>query len=164
MLTLPRFRFHRASAATADDRAIAGGALTDVPLSNVRRLCLPPLRTSDGILRQPPDDTALQMSLELAYLTYTLDLAPWMRSGWTDISIQVDNRLQSGVTVSESESAGSERIRRLMNAFKVARARQELKERNPLSQMMGALRQREKSDTIKAVTMLHPADNGRYSR
>lgn len=162
MLTLPRFRFRRASAATADDRAIAGGALTDVPLSNVRRLCLPPLRTSDGILRQPPDDTALQMSLELAYLTYTLDLAPWMRSGWTDISIQVDNRLQSGVTVSESESAGSERIRRLMNAFKVARARQELKERNPLSQMMGALRQREKSDTIKAVTMLHPTGDGRY--
>ncbi|HPR77465.1 MAG TPA: hypothetical protein PLR69_02600, partial [Candidatus Limiplasma sp.] len=51
MLTLPRFHFHRTSVATADDKAVAGGALTDVPLSNVRRLCLPPLRASDGILR-----------------------------------------------------------------------------------------------------------------
>ena len=162
MLTLPRFHFRRASAAGAVDATPAGGALTCTSLADVRRLCLPPVRSSDGFLRPPLDYAALQMSLELACLTYTLDLTPWMKAGWTDISIQVDNRLQSGVTVSESESAGSERIRRLINAFKLTRARQELKERNPLSQMMGALRQREKSDTIKAVTMLHPTGNGRY--
>ncbi len=138
------------------------GELTGVSLCDVRRLCLPPAPDPFGRLRPPPDRAALRLSLELAYMTYTFELEPWMRAGWTDISIQVDNRLQSGVTVGESESAGSERMRGLMNGWKVARARMAMREANPLAQLIGALRQREKSDTIKAVTMLHPAGSGRY--
>ncbi|MEA4929405.1 MAG: hypothetical protein VB104_12115 [Candidatus Limiplasma sp.] len=138
------------------------GVLTGAPLGDVRRLCLPPAPGPFGVLRPPLDAAALRLSLELAYMTYTLDLEPWMRAGWRDISIQVDNRLESGVTVGESESATSERIRGLMNGWKVARARMALKAYNPLSQLTAALRQRERSDTIKAVTMLHPAGPGRY--
>ncbi len=77
--------------------------LTGAPLGDVRRLCLPPAPGPFGVLRPPLDATALRLSLELAYMTYTLDLEPWMRAGWRDISIQVDNRLESGVTVGESE-------------------------------------------------------------
>ena len=138
------------------------GVLTGVSLADVRRLCLPPTIGAFGRLRPPLDRTALMLSLELAYMTYTLDVDAWMHAGWTDVSIQVDNRLQSGLTVGESESVGNDRIRGLMNAWKVARARMALKEINPVSQIMGALRQREKSDTIKAVTMMHPAGAGKF--
>ncbi len=138
------------------------GSVTGIPLRDVRRLCLPPVTGAFGHNRPPLDDTALRLSLELAYMTYSLDLDPWMRAGWTDISIQVDNRLQGGVTVGESESVRSERFHALLNTWKLARARMALKEINPVSQIMGAFRQREKSDTIKAVTMLHPAADGRY--
>ncbi len=140
----------------------ADGCLTGVSLGDVRRLCLPPVTDSFGRLRPPPDGAALRLSLELAYMTYTLELGPWLRAGWTDVSVQVDNRLESGVTVGESAGAASERFRGLLNAWKLARARMALKEHNPVAQAMGAFRQREKSDTIKAVTMLHPADGGRY--
>ncbi|HNW86672.1 MAG TPA: hypothetical protein PLP25_09000 [Candidatus Limiplasma sp.] len=139
-----------------------GGRLTGVSLSDVRRLKLPMACGPFGHLRPPLDHTALEMSLELAYMAYTLDLEPWMHAGWSDISIQVDNHLQSGVTVGESESAGSERIRMLMNTWKITLARMALKENNPVAQIRSALRQRERSDTIKAVTMLHPAEGGRY--
>ncbi len=138
------------------------GVLTGVPLGDVRRLRLPLAPDPFGRLRPPPDLTALRLSLELSYLTYNLELDPWMRAGWTDVSIQVDNSLQSGVTVGESESAGSERVRGLVNGWKVARARMAMREFSPVAQLMSALRQREKSDTIKAVTMAHPAGNGRY--
>lgn len=138
------------------------GSLTGVSLANVRRLRLPPTVDPFGYIRPPLDQTVLELSLELAYMTYTLDLDPWMHAGWTDISIQVDNHLQSGMTIGESESVGSEHIRSLMNAWKVARARMALKEHNPVAQIMSAFRQRERSDTIKAVTMIHPAANGHY--
>ena len=138
------------------------GCLTGVLLGDVRRLCLPPAPGPFGHMRPPLNRTALELSLELSYMTYTLELEPWMRSGWTDVSIQVDNRLASGVTVGESESAASDRVRNAMNAWKVARARQALRTRNPLSQLRGALRQRERSDTIKAVTMIHDAPGGRF--
>jgi hypothetical protein len=140
----------------------AKGCLTGAALGDVRRLCLAPTPDPFGRLRPPPDGTALRLSLELAYATYTLELGPWLRAGWTDVSVQVDNRLESGVTVGESAGAATERYRSLLNAWKLARARMALKERNPVAQAMGALRQREKSDTIKAVTMLHPTDGGRY--
>jgi hypothetical protein len=149
-------------AALQTTAAAPRGVLTGVPLADVRRLRLPPAPDPFGRLRPPPDRAALSLSLELSYLTYTLDIDPWMQAGWTDISIQVDNRLQSGVTVGESERWGSERIRGLVNGWKVARARMAMREVSPVAQLMSALRQREKSDTIKAVTMAHPAGGGRY--
>ncbi len=154
--------FRRRTAARRPVLKSERGCLTGVALSDVRRLCLPPERGPFGYFRPPLSQTALRLSLELSYMTYTLDLAPWMNAGWTDISIQVDNRLESGVIVGESESAKSERIRVLINAWKLTRARMALKERNPVAQLMGAFRQRERSDTIKAVTMLHPVGDGRY--
>ncbi|MCE5342395.1 MAG: lipase family protein, partial [Eubacteriales bacterium] len=115
-----------------------------------------------GAFRPPLDHTVLKLSLELAYMTYTLDLGPWMRAGWTDISVQVDNRLESGAIAGEGENVKSERIRTRINRWKIARARMALKEHNPITLVRGAFRQREKSDTIKTVTMLHSTGGGRY--
>ena len=139
------------------------GVLTGVPLGDVRRLRLPLSSGPFGLLRPMPDHSAMALSLELSYMTYTLDLKPWMEAGWTDISMQVDNRLQSGITVGESESVGSERMHALMNSWKVARARMAMMEVNPVAQILSAFRQREKSDTIKAVTMIHPTGDGHYT-
>jgi hypothetical protein len=154
--------FRRRTAARRPAPKSEPGCLPGVALSDLRRLCLPPERGPFGYFRPPLSETALRLSLELSYMPYTLDLAPWMTAGWTDISIQVDNRLEGGVIVGESESAKSEHIRALINAWKLTRARMALKERNPVAQLMGAFRQRERSDTIKAVTMLHPVGDGRY--
>ena len=157
-----QFAAPRAALPPVPDPVAPKGILTGVSLADVRRLRLPPALDAFGRLRPPLDHTALDLSLELAYLTYTLEVDPWMQAGWVDISIQVDNRLQSGVTVGESESVGSERIRGLVNSWKVARARMAMREANPVAQLFGAFRQRDKSDTIKAVTMAHPAGDGRY--
>ena len=75
-------------------------------------------------------------------------------------SIQIDDDLQSGLT--RGTSADGERMRALINALKVRRAKAALRERNPVSQVMSALRQRERSDTIKAVCMMHPLPEGRF--
>ena len=92
-------------------------------------------------LRPPFSREAAELSLELASMAYTLDLEPWTEAGWNDFSIQIDDDLQSGLT--RGTSADGERMRALINALKVRRAKAALRERNPVSQVMSALRQRE---------------------
>lgn len=133
------------------------GSLTGVPLGDARCLLRPFARDPFFALRPPLNLQALRLSLELSEMTYELSVEEWMRAGWTDVSIQVDNTLQSGVTA----SVRGEQMQSFVNAWKLYRARSALKERNPLAQIAGALRQREKSDTIKAVTMLRKVE-GRY--
>ena len=136
------------------------GTITQADLSKLDSLHAP--FTSDPFFRQRPplSHEALNLSLELAAMTYDLELDEWMAAGWTDISIQIDNTLQSGVT--RGESTSGTQMHTLLNSWKLYRAKSALRESNPIAQMMGALRQREKSDTIKAVTMLHKLENGRY--
>ncbi|MFH1880642.1 MAG: hypothetical protein ABIK64_07595, partial [Bacillota bacterium] len=81
---------------------------------------------------------------------YTLDVLPWARAGWTDFSVQVDNQLTTGL---KTNAIGGLRLK-----F----ARMAMKEYNPLSKVTGALRQREESDTVKAVVMARPAAVGRF--
>jgi len=162
MQFLPHKTRHRRVFTAAAGTVASQGPLTGVSLADVRRLRQPPNADPSSQLWPRPNETAIRLSLELAYLTYTLELEPWLHSGWTDVSIQVDNHLESGVTVGESENAQSERFHALMNRLRLMRARLEMKERNPVAQLMGALRQRESSDTVKAVTMLHPVGSGHY--
>jgi len=98
------------------------------------------------------------MSLELAQMTYTLDLDPWRAAGWNDFSILIDDSLQSGLTRWESGDA----LSGVINRVKVLRAKAALWEPNPVSQVLSALRQKEKSDTIKAVCMMHPLPDGKW--
>ena len=136
------------------------GVVTGHDLDSLGGLRLPFAPGPFYRLRPPPNREALALSLELAAMTYRLDLEPWMAAGWTDISIQIDNTLQSGVT--RNESTNTERLHALVNSWKLYRAKSALHERNPLAQLTGAFRQRERSDTIKAVAMLHKDGPGRY--
>ena len=136
------------------------GSITRADLSKLDSLYASFVPDSFYRQRPPLSHEALDLSLELAAMTYDLELDEWMAAGWTDVSIQIDNTLQSGVT--RGESASGIQMHTLLNSWKLYRAKSALREANPIAQMMGALRQREKSDTIKAVTMLHKLENGRY--
>lgn len=136
------------------------GPITGCDLAELSSLVRPFERDPFYRLRPPFSKEATQLSLELANMTYTLELDPWMQAGWNDFSIQIDDTLRSGIV--HSSSASGERMQNLISSLGVFRAKAALREANPVSQIMSALRQRERSDTIKAVCMMHDLPNGQY--
>lgn len=127
------------------------GTLTGCDLSGVDVLTRPFVRDPFYRLRPPFSAEAAQLSLELANTAYTLDLDAWKAAGWNDFSILIDDSLQSGM---DHDGVRSH--------WKLFKAKAALREYNPLSQLAGALRQRERSDTIKAVCMMRPTPDGRW--
>ncbi len=127
------------------------GALTGCDLSDTASLTRPFARDPFFRLRPPFSQDAAKLSLELANTAYTLDLDAWKDAGWNDFSVLIDDSLQSGLDHDGVKSH-----------FKLFKARVALKEWNPISQISGALRQRERSDTIKAVCMMKPDGEGHF--
>ena len=130
-----------------------------VELGNVAPLTLRWVSDPWGKLRPPLSVEAVQMSARLAAATYHMEVDPWLQAGWRDVTIQVDGALTNGVEASPGEGNP---MQRLAAAWKLHRVRQRIRQRNPLGQVMGAFRQREKSDTGKVLVMLHPTEDGRY--
>lgn len=128
-----------------------------VDLRNVAPLMAPWACDPWGKMRPPLSVEAAEMSAVLAQCTYRMDVGTWLQAGWRDVTIQVDGDLTDGVEPGD----GSAR-QRLTSAWRLFRVRQRMRGGNPLGEVMGAWRQREKSDTGKAVVMIHPADLGRY--
>jgi len=139
----------------------AQGELTGVSLGETDGLFAPYARDVFGMERRPLTETGLALSLELSRMAYTLDVGPWMRAGWTDFSVQVDNQLTTGLRARDDEDFAG-RMQSAVGSLRLTRARMAMKEHNPLSQVSGALRQRGESDTIKAVVMVKPAQDGRF--
>ena len=134
------------------------GPITGCDLSRLDALTRPFAQGPFYRLRPPFSYEAAAMSLELADMAYSLELDPWMQSGWGDTSILIDDSLYSGV----SQPEGGEVLQSIASSWRLLRAKAGLKEWNPVSQLKSALRQREKSDTVKAVCMMHPMEGGRY--
>lgn len=130
-----------------------------VALGNVASLTVRWVSDPWGKLRPPLSVEAVQMSASLAAATYHMEVDPWLQAGWRDVTIQVDGALTDGVEASPGEGSA---MQRLAAAWKLHRVRQRIRQRNPLGQVMGAFRQREKSDTGKVLVMLHPTEDGRY--
>lgn len=128
-----------------------------IDLSNVMPLLAAWESDPWGKLRPPVSVEAMRLSAQLAAATYRMDVQQWLKAGWRDVTIQVDGELTDGF---EPESKSP--MQRLASAWKIYRVRQRIKGSNPLGQVMGAFRQKEKSDTGKAVVMIHPAGLGRY--
>lgn len=127
------------------------GMLTGCVLSDTAALTRPFVRDPFYRLRPPFSPEAVKRSLELAHTAYTLELNPWKSAGWNDFSILIDDDLLSGL--------GRDGVK---SRFKLFRARAALREWNPISQISGALRQRERSDTVKAVCMMKPDGEGHF--
>ena len=134
------------------------GKHTQTPLNGAEKLFGPWRMDPWGRLRPELTAEGVGLSLELAATAYDLDLHPWLAAGWTDASIQVDNRLHTGITASGSDRPGQT----LKNTWALYRAKRDLRQLNPISRVRSALRQKEQSDTGKAVVMMHPSGDGRY--
>ncbi len=142
----------------AQEKPAVRGPVTGQRLDDISCLMLPLARDPFGRLRPPLCADALRLSLELCDMTYRLAPQPWLRAGWTDLSLQVDNQVLVGVSDADDDGDGLSAV----GAWKLRWARGELRERNPVSLLRGALRQREGSDTVKAVVMLRPDELGRF--
>lgn len=135
------------------------GEYTQVDLT-----CLSPLFAPRPLLhgmREPAfSKAAAQLSLELSATAYSFDVEPWLDAGWTDISMQVDNKLLSGVGAVGEEKRWRQFVK---NEWLPYRARARAQRTNPISQWRGAMRQKNAPcDTGKVITMMHRAQNGRY--
>jgi hypothetical protein len=143
------------------DNTMIRGALTGAALGATDCLFAPYAADAFGISRRPLTPDGLKLSFELARMAYTLDIEPWLRAGWADFSVQVDNQLTTGLKAREDDSF-ADRVRAVIGSLRLTLARMAVKEHNPLSQVTGALRQRAESDTIKAVAMARPVAGGRF--
>ena len=137
------------------------GELTGAVLGGTDGLFMPPVPDCFGMERRPLTEAGLKLSLELSRMAYTLELEPWLRAGWTDFSVQVDNQLTTGIHAREDEKSG-ERVQSVADSLRLMLARMAMKEVNPVSQLTGALRQREQSDTLKAVVMVKPIEDKHF--
>lgn len=133
----------------------ASGRFTGCDLSDVTSLTMPCTK-ANGLLRPVFSPDAARLSLELVATAYDLELDAWRAAGWRDVSYLVNDALFTGASVNGRGIAGAvgEYLQRL------ARAR--MRAGNPISQLRGAIRPREETETCKAIIMLHAAPGGRY--
>lgn len=128
------------------------GPLTGADLTDTAPLLQPMRPDPWGNLRPALSRQALRLSAELSAATYRMAVEPWMAAGWQDVTIQMDGEL-TPLIPSEGWLAGEVRKQRV---------RLQLRHQDPVSQVLGALRQRRSSDTGKALVMIRKAENGRY--
>lgn len=112
------------------------------------------------ILRASPDTydrDVGRFALELAATAYAFNLEPWLDAGFTDITLQVEKRLVSGIRAGE-EATFRQNMR---NNFGQMLARHVANSQNALSQIRGLVMKVWESESGKALVMLRPAENGR---
>lgn len=131
---------------------------TGCSLSDITPLCMP-WQEVNGRRMPQFSHRAAMLSYELAASAYDLQLDPWRDAGWRDFSYQVDNTLITGPNVNPTSGGG---LSTMISDYFQRLAQSRLKRLNPISQLRGALRQREKADTCKAIVMLRPLYGGRY--
>lgn len=142
--------------------ASSSGPLTGVRLDDVSPLLLPWRAGPFGQLMPPRNGSALRLSAELAAVAYSLEVTPWLQSGWRDVTVQMENHLQEGVDAPQEEQAPT-RMERLAAVLKRPFQRLDGARHDAFSTMAGTLRQlRHESDTGKVLVMLHPTADGRY--
>lgn len=135
-----------------DDKVIRG-EVTTVDLGNVAPLMLPWTADPFGRLRPPLSVEAMRLSAELSACVYTMSVDRWLQAGWRDATIQVDGALTRGLGGEDGW---------LRSRWRLHKVRAQMRQLNPLDQLRGAFRQKERSDTGKALVMIHPAQDGRY--
>lgn len=128
------------------------GPVTGVDLTAASVLLCPWMKDPWGRLRPPISLTALQLSAEMSAGCQKLEITPWLKAGWRDVTVQVDGEL----TPLERE------WRSLAAKVQRGLVRARISGANPLQQLAGALREREAASTGKAVVMIRRAGGGHY--
>lgn len=131
---------------------------TNCDLSDVTPL-LTPWTEKGGLIQPVFSQEVAKRSLELAASAYQMNMADWRDAGWRDISYMTDNALLTG-EAANGGSGGS--FSAVMSDYYQRMAQARIKRMNPVTQVLGTLRQREGSDTCKAVILCHPAPGGRF--
>ena len=127
------------------------GQHTMIDLSNVRALYD---AKNTGYSRD-----AGRFALELAATAKDYRVRSWLDAGWTDMTMQVDRRLLSGVSSVEKERAIRQDLR---NALTPIVARGYAAASGPLYQAHWLLSQLDDKETGKAIVMVHPLPDERY--
>ena len=109
-----------------------------------------------------PDRQAARFALELAAVAYDFEVNRWLMAGWTDISIQADERVLTGVRSPQSEAAPLRQ--RILNEYLAVSARRHIASSHIIRRVSGMVSQRHsQQDTGKAIIMIHALAQGRYA-
>ena len=134
------------------------GHFTGISLGDTTALCMPWTEINRQ-LRPAFSREAALLSLELASTAYDLNVEEWRAAGWHDISYQVDNKLYTGSAIN---GEGGRAFSGALSDYFQRLAQAHIKRMDPISQLRGALRQRDSSDTCKSVVMIHREPGERY--
>lgn len=135
------------------------GPATGYDLTDLTPLTAPRRLDAWGCLRPQATRGFLCLSAELASSAYSMQMEPWLRAGWQDITLQVDGALTA---VTPKDPGAGRGLTRLMRSMRLQRVYKQLEKPGPLGEMLGAVRQIRTSNTGKALVMLHPLADGRY--
>lgn len=108
-----------------------------------------------------PNRKAARFALELSALSYDFEVGPWLNAGWTDISIQADERLLSGVA--DPVLADRPIYQRILNEWVPLSARRHISGNNTIRQIRGLVWKSSPMRTGKAITMIRPIGEGRMA-
>ncbi len=106
------------------------------------------------------DRQAARFGLELAQLAYDFEVGQWLEAGWTDVTIQVNSRLFSGVRASDDASSWRQQALNLVLP-KLAHGLKAVA--NPVVEIKSLLNQDMELDTGKAVVLLKPEAEGKFT-
>ena len=112
-------------------------------------------QANEGVLSRE----GARFGLELAQFSYDFRAAPWLKAGWTDIVLQVDQHLLGGMRLGLDERDWQQQA---LNALVPRMARGLSIITNPFNDLRGTLRAELASETGKAATMILPQPDGRF--
>lgn len=103
---------------------------------------------------------AARFGLELAQLAYDFEVDQWLDAGWTDVSIQVNSRLFSGVGAQDEEKDWLQQAKNMV----LPKLAQSLKSvANPITEIRSLLNQEQELETGKAIVLLKQDEEKRFT-
>ena len=127
-----------------------------VNLGNLAAL-MQPMKTENGRYIPQPSQKAAGLSLKLAELAYTQETDAWREAGWRDVSYHIDHKLLTGEAANNSGGLAG-----VISEYKQFMSRMRAQTTNIISQVLGTVRNRDESDTCKAVVMIHKTGPEKY--
>lgn len=115
--------------------------------------------------RTSPNREAARFGLELAAVAYSFEVDRWLDAGWTDITIQADEKLMTGVA--SLQEADRPMYQRMVNEWVPFMARRHIRSNRRFQQIKGLVwkpqADEEALQTGKAITMIRPLPQGRFA-